>query len=283
MPAATSIIAGASAAASGATAIAANKRTKEADLSAKNAAAKLRGISETDYSAGLQVPTMGYDLAQEGVQQQVATGVQALQGAGAAGVIGGLPTLTQQSNQANLELGADLQQQEYSRDLMRAQNRQNIDQRRVDREFDIAAGELEGAQFESLLNREQVNQSVGDVFGAALLGAGEMQKAKDLYKTEAPGTVASGLQQNQQAGSYSPALSVRGGARNYGLPQVGGPLLGPVQQAQQFPGLSARGAQDMRLPNVYSPFANQVNTNNAPLGYNTQIGFFPGLISPFKK
>ena len=115
------IIAGASAAASAGQAIAANKRRKEADFAAKDAAAKLRNISETDYSAGLQVPTMGYDLAQEGVQQQVATGVEALQGAGAAGVIGGLPTLTQQSNQANLELGADLQNQEYQRDLMRAQ------------------------------------------------------------------------------------------------------------------------------------------------------------------
>jgi ribosomal protein S11 len=73
------IIAGASAAASAGQAIAANKRRKEADFAAKDAAAKLRGISETDYSAGLQVPTMGYDLAQEGVQQQVATGVQALQ------------------------------------------------------------------------------------------------------------------------------------------------------------------------------------------------------------
>ena len=112
MPAATSlIIAGASAAASAGQAIAANKRRKEADFAAKNAAAKLKGISETDYSAGLQVPTMGYDLAQQGVQQQVSTGIQALQDTGAAGVIGGLPTLTEQSNRANLELGADLQNQ----------------------------------------------------------------------------------------------------------------------------------------------------------------------------
>ena len=60
MPAATSlIIAGASAATSAGQAIAANKRRKEAEFSAKDAAAKLRGISETDYSAGLQVPTMG--------------------------------------------------------------------------------------------------------------------------------------------------------------------------------------------------------------------------------
>lgn len=283
MPAATSIIAGASLASSGATAIAANKRRKEADLAAKSAASKLRGITETDYSAGLQVPTMGYDLAQEGVQQQVATGVQALQDAGTAGVIGGLPTLTQQSNQANLELGADLQQQEYQRDLMRAQNRQNIEQRKNERDWYNFTGELQGAQMDSLQNREQINQSIKDMLGSASLGAGEIQKNKDLYKSTTPVTNEAIQQQSQQAGSYSPALSVRGSAKNYGLPQVGGPLLGPVRQAQQFPGLSARGTQDMGLPQVTSPFSQQANTNLYPLGYNAQIGFFPGLIYPFKK
>jgi hypothetical protein len=175
------IIAGASAAAKGAQAIAANKRRKEADFSAKSAAAKLRGISETDYSAGLQVPTMGYDLAQEGVQQQVATGVQALQDTGAAGVIGGLPTLTEQSNRANLELGADLQNQEYQRDLMRAQTRQSIEGRKNEREYDIASGELMGAQAASSENRQIVNQSVGDMFGALSTGYGEYLQGKPLY------------------------------------------------------------------------------------------------------
>ena len=180
------IIAGASAAAKGAQAIAANKRRKESDFAAKNAAAKLRGISETDYSAGLQVPTMGYDLAQEGVQQQVATGIEALQGAGAAGVIGGLPTLTQQSNQANLELGADLQQQEYQRDLMRANTRQQIEGRKNEREYDIASGELMGAQAASSENRQIVNQSVGDIFGALTTGYGEYLQNKSLYSQMAP-------------------------------------------------------------------------------------------------
>ena len=177
------IIAGASAAASAGQAIAANKRRKEADFAAKDAAAKLRGISETDFSAGLQVPTMGYDLAQEGVQQQVATGVQALQDAGAAGVIGGLPTLTQQSNQANLELGADLQQQEYQRDLMRAQTRQQIEGRKIGREVDIAAGELEGAQMAASENRQIANQAIGAGLGALQTGYGQYLEGKPLYKT----------------------------------------------------------------------------------------------------
>lgn len=177
------IIAGASAAASAGQAIAANKRRKEADFAAKNAAAKMRGITETDYSAGLQVPTMGYDLAQEGVQQQVATGIQALQDAGAAGVIGGLPTLTQQSNQANLELGADLQQQEYQRDLMRANTRQQIEGRKNEREYDIASGELMGAQAASSENRQIANQAIMSGLGAIQEGYNQYLEGKPLYKT----------------------------------------------------------------------------------------------------
>ena len=209
MPAATSlIIAGASAAASAGQAIAANKRRKEAEFSAKDAAAKLRGISETDYSAGLQVPTMGYDLAQQGVQQQVATGVQALQDAGAAGVIGGIPTLTEQSNRANLELGADLQQQEYQRDMFRAQNRQAIDQRRVGREFETAMGEVEGAQMAASENRQIANQAVGDIFGAASLGYGQYLQAKPLYDAKKKITVVTPTIQQAVAPFQAPASSI---------------------------------------------------------------------------
>lgn len=194
MPAATSlIIAGASAAASAGQAIAANKRRKEADFAAKDAAAKLRGISETDFSAGLQVPTMGYDLAQQGIQQQAATGVQALQEAGAAGVIGGMPNLQQQVNEANLQLGADLQQQEYQRDLFRAESRQAQDMRRAQRESGIAMGELEGAQLAASENRQIANNAIASGLGSLQLGYEQYMKAKPLYDTQKTAPDLSGV------------------------------------------------------------------------------------------
>jgi len=257
MPAATSlIIAGASAAASAGQAIAANKRRKEAEFSAKDAAAKLRGISETDYSAGLQVPTMGYDLAQQGVQQQVATGVQALQDAGAAGVIGGIPTLTEQSNRANLELGADLQQQEYQRDMFRTQNRQAIDQRRALREADIAMGEVEGAQMAASENRQIANQAVGDIFGAASLGYGQYLEAKPLYAAKGSSLAKPTVQQAVapfQAGSN--ALKTQ-------------PVVTPEYGPMMNPSLAPAGTRQFG------------NSSYAP-GY-TPYGYFPGLVTPFK-
>ncbi len=256
------IIAGASAAAKGVQAIAANKRRKEAEFSAKDAAAKLRGISETDYSAGLQVPTMGYDLAQEGVQQQVATGVEALQGAGAAGVIGGLPTLTQQSNQANLELGADLQNQEYQRDLMRAQTRQQIEGRKNEREYDIAAGELMGAQTASSENRQIVNQSVGDMFGSLSAGYGEYLQGKPLYDASKSITKPT---------PYTNAVSLKEGSDALKSAQSTfktQPTVTPQYGPMMNPSLAPKGTRQFG-DSSYAP------------GY-TPYGYFPGLVTPFK-
>jgi hypothetical protein len=257
MPASTAlIIAGASAASSAGQAIAANKRRKEAEFSAKDAAAKLRGISETDYSAGLQVPTMGYDLAQEGIQQQVATGVQALQDAGAAGVIGGIPTLTEQSNRANLELGADLQQQEYQRDMFRAQNRQAIDQRRVGRELETGLSEVQSAQLAASENRQIANQAVGDMVGAAFLGNEQYLKSKELYDVKGSSLAKPTVQQAVapfQAGSS--ALKAQ-------------PVVTPQYGPMMNPSLAPAGTRQFG------------NSSYAP-GY-TPYGYFPGLVTPFK-
>jgi hypothetical protein len=181
MPAVTSIIAAAGAAASAGQAVAANQRRKKDEAAAKEAASRLRGLTETDYSAGLQVPTMGYNLAQQGIQQQAASGLQALQETGAAGVLGGVPSLVQAGNQANQELSADLQQAEYNRDLYRSQNRQGIEGRRMEREFDLGASELQGAQMSALQNKQMVNEGVSGAF-AGLTSMGEsIAKNQALY------------------------------------------------------------------------------------------------------
>jgi hypothetical protein len=182
MPAVTSIIAAAGAAASAGQAISANQRRKKDEAAAKTAAANLRGLTETDYSAGLQVPTMGYNLAQQGIQQQEASGLQALQETGAAGVLGGVPSLVQAGNQANQELSADLQQAEYNRDLYRSQNRQGIEGRRMERAFDIGASELQGAQSSALQNREMVNQGISGAFSGLTSMGESIATNQALYK-----------------------------------------------------------------------------------------------------
>ena len=115
---------------------------------------------------------MGYELAQQGIQQQQASGLQSLQESGAAAVLGGVPSLVQAGNQANQELSADLQQAEYNRDLYRSQNRQGIEGRKMEREFDLGDSELYGAQMSALQNKQQVNQGISGAF-AGLTSMGE--------------------------------------------------------------------------------------------------------------
>ena len=184
MPAVTSIIAAAGAAASAGQAVAANQRRKKDEAAAKEAASRLRGLTETDYSAGLQVPTMGYNLAQEGIQQQEAAGLQALQETGVAGVIGGVPSMVQAGNQANQELSADLQQAEYNRDLYRSQNRQGIEGRRMEREFDLGASELQGAQMSALQNKQMVNDGISGAFSKLTSMGESIAENQALYKQQ---------------------------------------------------------------------------------------------------
>jgi len=256
MPAVTSIIAAAGAAASAGQAISANQRRKKDEAAAKTAAANLRGLTETDYSAGLQVPTMGYNLAQQGIQQQAASGLQALQETGAAGVLGGVPSLVQAGNQANQELSADLQQAEYNRDLYRSQNRQGIEGRRMEREFDLGANELQGAQMSALQNKQMVNEGVSGAFSGLTSMGESIATNQALYKNQAK--LETPIDSTNAFKAPTSSL----------LQKKGTPMINTYGPAPEM------GAAPMGT-NTFG------NTSYAP-GY-TPYGYYPGLTTPFKR
>ena len=256
MPAVTSIIAAAGAAASAGQAISANQRRKKDEAAAKEAASRLRGLTETDYSAGLQVPTMGYNLAQEGIQQQAASGLQALQETGAAGVLGGVPSMVQAGNQANQELSADLQQAEYNRDLYRSQNRQGIEGRRMEREFELGDSELYGAQMSALQNKQMVNQGVAGAFSGLTSMGESIAENQALYKNQAKAETPI----DSRNAFKAPTSSL--------LQKKGTPMINTYGPAPEI------GAAPMGT-NTFG------NTSYAP-GY-TPYGYYPGLTTPFKR
>ena len=256
MPAVTSIIAAAGAAASAGQAVAANQRRKKDEAAAKEAASRLRGLTETDYSAGLQVPTMGYDLAQQGIQQQQASGLQALQEAGAAGVIGGVPSMNQSANEAQLQLSADLQQAEYNRDLYRSQNRQGIEGRRMEREFNLGDSELYGAQMSALQNKQMVNQGVAGAFSGLTSMGESIAENQALYKNQAKAEIPI----DSRNAFKAPTSSL--------LQKKGTPMINTYGPAPEI------GAAPMGT-NTFG------NTSYAP-GY-TPYGYYPGLTTPFKR
>jgi type II secretory pathway pseudopilin PulG len=124
----------------------ANKQQKQAQMAAQMAANKLKNVKEQNSMAGVTVPTLGYELAQQGMERQAMAGIEAAKGAGAEGVIGAIPGLVDASNMANLQLGAQLGEKQYERDVMQAGIGADIEMRRVEREAGIYSDEIAGAQ-----------------------------------------------------------------------------------------------------------------------------------------
>jgi len=165
----------------------------EADQAANNAANQLARIQEADKFKNLQVPTLGLELAQQNLQVSEANQLRALQEAGgASGVLGGLTALNQQSRAQDLQLANQANQMQYQRDAMLAQNAQEIEQNRAQREGALASSRLAGAQTASAQNAANIQAGIaglGQLGGQFALAA---YKNQPLYDT----ATETGLNQN---------------------------------------------------------------------------------------
>ena len=97
----------------------------------------MRAVKEENVMKQVQVPTLGYDLAQQGQAQRDVSAISALQGAGAAGVIGGIGKVAQAGAATDLQLAAQAERAQSQRDMAVAQAGQGIEGRRAQREFGI--------------------------------------------------------------------------------------------------------------------------------------------------
>ena len=162
---------------SAAQAIKANKDMKIASKASQDASTQLKGIKEQNAFKNVQVPTLGFDLAQEAGAQRDAQALSAIQGAGAAGVIGGVGQLAQVGQQGDLELAASAQEAQYNRDLQQANAEQGIEARRGEREFNIGMGEKQDAELrraEAAKRRTAAINSMAKSAGSALTGVGKI-------------------------------------------------------------------------------------------------------------
>ena len=163
-------------------AVKANKDKKAAQGAASAAAAAMKNIKEVNQYAQVQVPTLGFELAQQGIDRSAAAGLQSAQGAGAEGVIGAAGQIQQAVGAAELDLSAQAGEAKLSRDMAQAEAGTGIEQRRALRESDIYSAELTGAQ-----NAAAAAQSAkAAAITGAVKGAGEalisIEKAGNAYK-----------------------------------------------------------------------------------------------------
>lgn len=167
---------------SAAQAIKANKDMGVAQKASLKASEDLKGIKEQNQFKAVQVPTLGFDLAQQASAQRDAQAISAIQGAGAEAVIGGVGQLAQVNSAENLKLAADAQEAQYQRDLQQANAGQGIEARRQEREFNIGMGakvDAEAQRTEAALNK---TSAIEGMFGSAGDALTEGSKLVDIYR-----------------------------------------------------------------------------------------------------
>lgn len=180
----STIVAGVGMAMNAAQAIKSAQDKKKADAEAKKAVRDQMMLTEQNKLAGVQVPTMGYDLAQENLAQEQQSTLNALQGAGMEALLGGVPQLSQRGMETGLKLGAQLQEDQFNRDVAVANVDQEIAKRKTERLSDVNLARLEGAQLDSAQSKLDMQNAMLGGLQAIGSGAESYLKQKDLYKTQ---------------------------------------------------------------------------------------------------
>lgn len=166
---------------SAAQAIKANKDMKKASSQYGLAVNNMKQIKEMNPFKAVQVPTLGFELAQQGQDQQSQQAIAALQGVGAEGVIGGLGQLVGAGNEAYLQQAALANQAQSTRDMAQAEAQQGIEARRANREFEIGSQEAMDANMRRSQAESTRNQAIGSAFSALGTAAGGIDKMVGLY------------------------------------------------------------------------------------------------------
>lgn len=148
----------------------ANKEKKAAQSAALAAKKRIEGISSENPFAAVQVPMQGYNMAMDAIKSQAAQGLQAAQGAGAEGVIGAIPGLTQATTGAALETGAQAAEAQYQLKRDQAAVQEEMNKRKEQRLEDLYSSELEGAGLASATAQANKNAAIEGMFGS--IGSG---------------------------------------------------------------------------------------------------------------
>jgi hypothetical protein len=212
---------------SAAQAIKANKDMKKASSQYGMAMNNMKQIKEVNQFKGVQVPRMGFELAQQGQDQQTQQAIAALQGTGAEGIIGGIGQLVGAGNEAYLQQAAQANQAEYQRDMAQAEAGQGIEARRGEREYNIGAQEAMDANMRRAQSESNRNAAIGSAFSALGTAAGGVDKMVGLYgKKSAPATSKTLTAKNQPtqimtnvrgSGSVDPNIVLGNQSNNTGL------------------------------------------------------------------
>lgn len=190
---------------SAAQAIKANKDMQQASQAAQKATDELKKIKEFNAFKQVQVPTLGFELAQQSQAQAATQAMQSLQGAGAEGVIGGVGNVLQAGNEQALNLAAQANQAQYQRDMAQAEAEQGIQARQAERQYMIGTNEAISAQMQRLAAEERRNAAIEGMFSSLGTAATSAAGLVPLYgKNNYQGGKGGGVNWNLMSNNQLP-------------------------------------------------------------------------------
>tara|TARA_R100000655_G_scaffold1110_3_gene4450 strand:- start:2219 stop:3193 length:975 start_codon:yes stop_codon:yes gene_type:complete len=157
------------------------EKQREAEKASAKYASEIENLRAKNLMEGVAIPMRGFDLAKEAQAQRYATGVAALQSAGAEGVLGGLTRLERQQGQQDLALAAQLEKMEYARNLERARQAQNIENQAIGRQAQLNFMRLQGAGQAAAEGARQQQAGIQSIIGGLGTAAELGLKYAPLY------------------------------------------------------------------------------------------------------
>ena len=169
---------------SAAQAIKSQSQMKQATQASALAKQQLKQIKETNPFKALQVPTLGFDLAQQQQSQREAQMIGALEGAGAEGIIGGIGQLAAAGNEQDMALAAQANQAQYGRDMAQAEAQLGIGARQAERDFKVGLGEVQEQNARMAQAKQDRNDAITGAIGFAGDLAGNLDDMIGLYRNK---------------------------------------------------------------------------------------------------
>ena len=165
-------------------AVQADKERKKAQQAASAAANRMKNIKEENAFKDVEMPTLGFELAQQSADRAMMSGVQSVQGAGAEAVIGALPGMMQVGSEQQLQLAAQANEAQMGIEMAKAEAQQGANMRNTMAQREFATMQLQGAQ--GAAAQAQADKQAGIMGAVQGLGSavGYAAEAVPLYQQQ---------------------------------------------------------------------------------------------------
>jgi hypothetical protein len=198
-------------------AVQANKDKKKAQSAATDAANRMKNIKEENAFKDIEMPTLGFELAQQSADRAMMSGVQSVQGAGAEAVIGALPGMMQVGSEQQLQLASQANEAQMGLAMAKAEAQQGANMRNTLGEREFTYAQLQGAQGAAAQAQENIYAGISGAvqgLGSAVGYAGEAvplyQQNKAAAMTAGTASQLGGLTQNRGTVESNPQMQQSG-------------------------------------------------------------------------